>query len=244
VIDKFTTYLKDSGTELEDVNPVVISDFRKDLSKGNGAYHDMGCLRSVFELGVKRGVVHRNPVEAETRPIEVEYTEPYSREELARLEAVCTSKEDKLVYMLFRWTGMRGSDVADLKASEVHFPDEIRRVALKNRANLLIPIGEDLKKFLEGLTNGNVVRYNDKNVDRAFLGRRMRHIYDKAKIVNGHNHRFRATFAVDLLLKGATVFDVAKALGDETRTVEKHYLKYVPQTRDRLKSLIDAKGGI
>jgi integrase len=69
-------------------------------------------------------------------------------------------------------------------------------------------------------------------------------MYGKAKITEAHNHRFRASFACSALMKGLSVFDVAQLLGDETKTVEKHYLRFVPAMRSRVKELMedDSKG--
>jgi site-specific recombinase XerD len=44
----------------------------------------------------------------------------------------------------------------------------------------------------------------------------------RAGIGGAHPHRFRDTFAVDMLSRGASLYDVAKMLGDTIDTVEKH----------------------
>ena len=49
--------------------------------------------------------------------------------------------------------------------------------------------------------------------DGLALGRR-------AGVVKVHPHRFRDTLAVDMLLKGATPYDLAKTLGDTVAVVE------------------------
>ena len=55
----------------------------------------------------------------------------------------------------------------------------------------------------------------------------------RAGIPNAHPHRFRDTFAVDMLARGASPYDVAKLLGDTVSTVEKHYAPFVKELRDR-----------
>ncbi len=55
-------------------------------------------------------------------------------------------------------------------------------------------------------------------------------------MLESHAHRFRDTFAVDLLTRGASPYDVAKLLGDTAETVEKHYAPFV-------KELESAHGG-
>jgi hypothetical protein len=50
----------------------------------------------------------------------------------------------------------------------------------------------------------------------------------RAGIEDAHPHRFRDTFAVDMLARGATPYDVAKLLGDEISTY-----------RDRVRTLME-----
>jgi integrase/recombinase XerD len=54
-------------------------------------------------------------------------------------------------------------------------------------------------------------------------------------------HRLRATFAVDLLQKGALLEHVSKLLGHKSvTTTEKHYAKWVKGRQDRLDALVSA----
>ena len=57
-------------------------------------------------------------------------------------------------------------------------------------------------------------------------------------------HRFRDTFAVDLLLKGASPYDVAKLLGDTIDTVEKHYAPFVRELRERARRIVESNDGL
>jgi len=51
-------------------------------------------------------------------------------------------------------------------------------------------------------------------------------------------------FAVDMLARGATPYDVAKLLGDEIATVEKHYAAFVRELRERVRNLMETGKGI
>jgi len=52
-------------------------------------------------------------------------------------------------------------------------------------------------------------------------------------------HRFRCTFAVDSLLKGANVNQIAEWLGDTVETVVKHYLPISTAMSESTRSLLD-----
>jgi integrase len=54
-------------------------------------------------------------------------------------------------------------------------------------------------------------------------------------------HRFRHTFARILLQRGVPIADVADLLGDDEKTVRKHYSRWLPERQTRLtKILMDA----
>jgi integrase len=254
-VDRFEEYLEFVGLDLlEDLTAHLIRDFREwrqaqilknpRSRNGGGLYQDMSALHFIFACGVENGLIAKNPVAKESRPDVVRGTKPYSGAELAAIREAC-EPADLLTFLLFRWTGMRGSDVADLRCSDVHFLDgEIRRKAIKNGVWLQIPLHPELMDALVAAhewkkPEDNVLKVKNKVVDRAFLARQMRLIYCRANITDGHNHRFRASLAVDMLLKGAAVYEVAKLLGDTVATVEKHYLRFVPQMRDRVRGFMD-----
>ncbi|HEX2713212.1 MAG TPA: hypothetical protein VHM88_13515, partial [Candidatus Acidoferrales bacterium] len=64
------------------------------------------------------------------------------------------------------------------------------------------------------------------------------------EVPHAHPHRFRDTLAVDLLLKGASPYDVAKLLGDTIATVENHYAPFVRELRERARRFIESDGGL
>jgi integrase len=57
---------------------------------------------------------------------------------------------------------------------------------------------------------------------------------------DAHPHRFRDTFAVDMLARGASPYDVEKLLGDTIETVEKHYAEFVRELRERVRRMMES----
>jgi integrase len=57
-------------------------------------------------------------------------------------------------------------------------------------------------------------------------------------------HRFRDTFAVDLLARGPSPYDVAKLLGDTVETIEKHYAPFVRELRERARRIMETGEGL
>jgi integrase len=66
----------------------------------------------------------------------------------------------------------------------------------------------------------------------------------RAGVPDAHPHRYRDSFAVDMLARGASPHDVAKLLGDPVATVEKHYAPFVKELRDRARRIMENGEGI
>jgi len=63
-------------------------------------------------------------------------------------------------------------------------------------------------------------------------------------VPNAHPHRFRDTFAVDLLCAGCGIYDVARMIGDTVETVERHYTPFVPALRERVRQIMESGKGL
>jgi len=61
---------------------------------------------------------------------------------------------------------------------------------------------------------------------RPRLCARCKAIARRAGIEDAHPHRFRDAFAVDMLARGATPYDVAKLLGDEIAPLKNTMLRW------------------
>ena len=49
---------------------------------------------------------------------------------------------------------------------------------------------------------------------------------------------------MDLLLKDASPYDVAKLLGDTIETIEKHYVPFVRELRERARRFVESTEGL
>jgi site-specific recombinase XerD len=83
-----------------------------------------------------------------------------------------------------------------------------------------------------------------KPLTRPRLYQRMVSLGRRAGVSNAHPHRFRDTLAVDMLARGASPYDVAKMLGDTIETVERHYMPFVRELRERVRLILETGVGI
>lgn len=81
-------------------------------------------------------------------------------------------------------------------------------------------------------------------MSRPRLYERIKALGDRAGVDRAYPHRFRDTLAVDMLLKGASPYDVAKTLGDTVAVVEQHYAPYVKELRERTRKIMESSEGI
>ena len=215
---------------------------------------DAAILHRIFAVGVEYEIVQKNPVRMEGRPGDVPErgAQPFTAAQLDKLKQA--AGPDLFTFLLLRWTGMRGSDIVGLTWADVHFDRrEIERVTQKRRKPVIIPIHSELLFALEFEFDRRSPEPEDQvlprtrecgRMTRPRLYQRCKAIGRRAGIEDAHPHRFRDTFAVDMLARGATPYDVAKLLGDEIATVEKHYAPFVRELRERVRGLLEGPGGI
>ena len=64
---------------------------------------------------------------------------------------------------------------------------------------------------------------------------KLKDLFEKAKVLNGHAHRFRDTFATELLLAGVPLERVSILLGHSSiRITERHYSPWVRSRQEQL----------
>jgi integrase len=264
----FKVFLDECGVyDLPSMNRAFIEKFKvwrlakiqeKKFSRGGrGLALDVAILHRVFAVAVECEILTKNPVVFEGRPGDSAENgaQPFRGEQLTKLREA--AKEDLLAFLLLRWTGLRGSDAVRLTWDEIDFgAQEINRLTMKRKKRVVLPIPQELFFALEAerdrrqpepgerilLNPGN--RAKGEPMTRPRLYQRMLALGKRAGVPDAHPHRFRDTFAVDMLLRGATPYDVAKLLGDTVDTVERHYAPFVPELRDRARRLMDNDQGM
>jgi integrase len=264
----FGTFLEESGvSKLPEMNRPIIEKFKvwrlakiqeKKFSRGGRSLAlDVAILHHVFRVAVECEMIAKNPVRLEGRPGDsAEHgAQPFSGDQLTRLRQA--ANEDLLAYLLLRWTGLRGSDAVRLTWDEIDWEArEINRLTQKRKKRVVLPIPKELFFALETerdrrkpqpddrilLNPGN--RAKGAPMTRPRLYERMLSLGKRAGVPDAHPHRYRDSFAVDMLVRGASPYDVAKLLGDTVATVEKHYAPFVKELRDRARRIMENGEGL
>jgi integrase len=221
---------------------------------GRGLMLDVAILHRIFAFALETEMVMKNPVRIDGRPGDNPEggAQPFTGEELARLRAA--AGDDLLIFQLFRWTGLRRSDAIALTWGEINWQDaEINRLTQKRKKRVVLPIPQELLFALEAERDRRRPQLQERVLLHPGTTRPLsaKRVYSRVKamgrragVANAHPHRFRDTFAVDMLARGASPYDVAKLLGDTVSTVEKHYAPFVKELRDRARRFMENGEGL
>jgi integrase len=251
-------------TLLQDISRPLVEHFKvwrverinkKKYSRGaTGLALDAAILHRMFSFAVENEMVVKNPVRMEGRPGENPQNgaEPFTAAQLSKMRE--QAGPDLLMFLLLRWTGLRGVDAVKLAWSEVHLDHkEIERVTQKRKKRVILPLHAELVFALEAEREKQRPQPSDPvllnpatggAMTRPRLYTRMLALGKRAGVAGAHPHRFRDTLAVDMLSRGASPYDVAKMLGDTIDTVEKHYTPFVKELRDRVRNILETGTGI
>jgi integrase len=177
---------------------------------------------------------------------------PYTREEMLRILAATNDYRDEFptrgkenalrlrgLVLLLRYSGMRIGDAVSLASERI----EGCRLFLYTQKTG-VPVNTVLPDFvLKALEATPKVAHthffwNGKDRLETIVGswrKRLAKLFELAKVTKGHAHRFRDTFAVELLLSGVPIERVSVLLGHQSvRITERHY---PPRVRARQEQL-------
>jgi integrase len=263
--DSFEGFLTQRGIlRLEDITRRVTEEFKawklaktlayKHSRNGAGLKLDIAILHGVFAFAIEMDLLVRNPVKSEGTPGRKSDSgaQPFKLDELTLLRNF--AGPDLLAFLLLRHTGLRGFDATDLRWSDLDLHDRmLSRLTHKRGKQVWIPLHQELLFALEAEFERRDPRPSDqvllnpetkKPMSRPRLYTRIKALGDRAGVRQAHPHRFRDTLAVDMLLKGASPYDVAKTLGDTVAVVEQHYAPYVKELRERTRKIMASDEGI
>ena len=250
IAEKFFIWLHERGVrKMDEITRSAVEDYLVERKKGTTRNQpmaqttlvtEMRVLRIIFKLAVEEDVIKVSPLK-DIRKIEAEEPNPnpFTAEELERMEDLEKAPQNDLVYKLFRYTGMRRGDVADLRWNAIDWENRILKWRTAKRGKtIVVPLVPELYKVLK-------TAYLPEQ--DTVLGMRPSKVYqiikrlgEESGVEDCHPHRFRATIATELLAKGATLFDVAAILGDTPATVDRYYGAHTAEQRERVRGIMEA----
>jgi site-specific recombinase XerD len=199
-------------------------------------------LRSLFKFCVERDWIKKNPAKLLRPPKEsVIERRPFEKEELEKIGWGVGLFPAKGIYgeenevriraflAVLRWTGLRIRDVVQLKRTQVIGGSVILRTH-KNQKPVKLPLHKEAVEALGKMKNGgDYFFWSGEGNAKSCVGDWQRTLRRLSELsgVHVHAHRYRHTFATDLLSKGVPVSEVAAILGNSARIIERHYAQWI-----------------
>lgn len=209
-------------------------------------------LRSFFRFCVTIGWIADSPAQQLKMPHGIVNSQkfPFSADEVSRIVQAAqtmpvhpkqtTTNLDLYAFILtMRYTGLRISDVGLLKRERLK-GDSILLYAKKNGALVYCPLLPWVANVLRSVPvkkDGHLFCTGSARLETAveFWSKKLRLAFKAAGIQGGTSHRFRHTFAVDLLQNGTDIKHVSMLLGHESvLTTEEHYSAWIQSRQEAL----------
>jgi len=147
----------------------------------------------------------------------------------------------KAFVLLLRYSGLRIGDATTTSKNRID-AGKIFLYTAKTGTPVHCPLPPIVLEAIEAAPHSSdgYFFWSGKSTLKSAVGkwqRRLHRLFELAGVDNGHAHRFRDTFAVELLLKGTPIERVSILLGHRTtRITEKHYSPWVKARQEQLEA--------
>jgi integrase/recombinase XerD len=203
-------------------------------------------LRAFMRFAEKRDWIKRNPaMDLKAPKVPIKPTLPFTREEMiqvlsaltlySRSAGVKNAQRLRAFVLLLRYSGLRIGDAVQLAVNRLQ-GNKLLLHTEKTGVHVYCVLPDLVIRAIDAAPrpSENYFFWSGKSTVHGSKGKwqhRLRRLFQLAGIRGGHAHRFRDTFAVELLLAGVPLDRVSILLGhSSTRITERHY---APWTRSR-----------
>jgi integrase/recombinase XerD len=202
-------------------------------------------LRSFFRFCMHDDWILRNPARAVKAPKVTDTpTLPFTREEVGRIVAACdrypgNQARLKAFVLVMRYSGLRIGDAIALNKGRLQ-GNKLLLYTAKTGTPVYVPLPPIVMDALAGLEtheNGRFFSTGDAKPQtaRANWSRYLDALFELAAVEGAHSHRFRDTFAVELLVAGTPLETVSVLLGHSSiKVTERHYKPWVRSLQRKL----------
>ena len=241
---------------LTELDLPAVSQFRAGWKDGpRSSAKKLERLRAFFRFAQKRKWIPDNPASDLQAPkVTLCPTMPFTHAEMLRILAAIeryidefpgrgaeNARRIRTLVLLLRYSGMRIGDAVSLTVDRV----EGNRLFLYTQKTG-VPVNTVLPDFVLKALEATP-RVTDKHFFwdgglklETVVGswrKRLVRLFELATVENGHPHRFRDTFAVELLLTGVPIERVSVLLGHQSvRITERHYAPWVRSRQEQLEA--------
>ncbi len=254
-LKQFTSFLADDFQIVDDINEVRFQIIRtwiaSLLEKGvapRSVNRKISTLKSYFKFLIREGAIVENPMmkvvspkSKKRLPVFIEEDQIESLLNEVKFEEGFVGERNKLIIELFYVTGIRLSELINIKIRDIDFTNQLIKVLGKRNKERLIPLSSSM---LEGLSN--FIKRNQQN-QFLFTNLDGKKLYTKLvyRLVNKcigeissvnkkSPHILRHTFATHMLNNGADINAIKELLGHANLSATQ---VYTHNTIEKLKTV-------
>lgn len=261
---KYRTVKTQLDTFSEQRGLIYLNQFTTDLCREfrqtwkDGAYSASKKLKTFklfFKFCVENNWLPSNPA-LPIKPPKVILTPtlPFTQEEFCTLllgtntfsDKITVNQRLKAFILVMRWSGLRAGDAVSLTTDRI-IDDRLFLYTQKTGVPVWIPLPPQVLTTLSSLPPlpGGFFFWPHRKLSSQVVGmvtnygNKLKRLGEKTGIPGVRSHRFRDTFAVELLQLGVPIEDVSILLGHTSiATTEKHYAPWVKGRQDRLEKAV------
>jgi len=237
-------FARDKGIRnVASLDLTTLDDFRATWTDGPlSSSKKLERLRSIFKFALVRKWISENPATNLKSPqIDEKPTLPFPEHEMSQILKTAVLPEIDVrvrpFILTMRYSGLLISDTTALACESLKGHRlQLYQAKTGEYVSVLLPafVADALRKVVH--KNPTYFFWTGTSKLPAAVSvwrKRLADVFKKAKIKNGHSHRFRDTFAVSLLQAGVSLEDVSTLLGHKSlRITQKHYSPWVKTRQD------------
>ena len=242
-IEKFMSFMDKEGCSFKEVDVIIIRNFlSEELNAGitkRSCKRRLSACKGFWKFLVKRGVTEKNDFVI-LNPLKMEKKFPHAlyKEQIYKLFDENKNRTDEMmlrdqaIIETLYFTGIRASELVNLKLEDVFLKDRLLRVIGKGNKERIVPFTEQCRDTI----NEYILKYRDKLLGRAkipsgylFLNKNggqlttrgleliLSELEKKLGLNYGlHPHIFRHSFATHLLEAGMDLRLIQELLGHDS----------------------------
>jgi integrase len=250
-LDKFAEHSKLEFLDQLDLD--TLATFRATWTEGpRTSLKKLERLRAFMRFAEKRKWIDGNPaIDLKAPKVPNKPTLPFTREDMISIltalgpygksAGLRNGQRLKAFVLLLRYSGMRIGDAVQLGVNRLH-GNKLLLHTEKTGVQVYCVLPDIVTKALNAAPHSsqNYFFWTGKSTVRSAKGkwqRRLQRLFEFASVVGGHAHRFRDTFAVELLLAGVPLDRVSVLLGHTSiRITERHYAPWTRSRQEQIES--------
>jgi integrase/recombinase XerD len=245
---------------LKELDAPILRNFRATWKDGNlAALKKLERLRTFFRFALGSKWVTENPtLEIKSPKVSARPTMPFTHDEMIRILRACSESFDaseksgkpnmlrmRALVLVLRYSGMRIGDAVRCAVERLN-GNKLMLYTQKTGVPVYCPLPDFVVSALEAMppTSERYFFWTGRSKLQTATGdwqAKLKKLFEKAGIADGHAHRFRDTFAVELLLASVPIERVSILLGHTSiRITEKHYAPWVRARQEQAEA--DVRG--